>query len=636
MNDMLDRANLASAVLTRLPTSIANTLVEDRGVREAYGLKIDPSLMLGNSDVTISRSIFFNAIATLLGPGSPPQVLTDSNGTAWTLEIREPTGDRQIIMRSSTRILELPSFWSLSPDALERLGRLEHAVSSVNLPADSAAHWRSALAGHPISHDDYARLESDLSDTPVAAATRIAAAMQSGPCPTSTLVPTSITYYERFLGPSAPNLDEYASICRRTTDQLIAWSREKGLKLALLLSAHSTIVAGIDAASMSQNELAAVFEWLIDQGDTISQVGAIELALPILDRHEYLEPLVAHLARKILDDDPGQESSRSTRLSNLMIFVAGELARTQILRGRPPFWKRLAAIAQASLIERQALEAGGDASKFADTLRRSTGRLFWLEAMADLRTEPRWLPDFVSPSQLRIELVSRVAQAAIANDAKIRSDDLRKVLLGATDSIGSSLDPISSFLPGPLEGGRHPQNPMPSEVRETIEANLASDQLTSKSFTALVNSALIFQVGPELPSLAAEALKRVKYQLRQNLDRDLAYGLTYGLAVVAAVSRSSELANQVRILARVIRRRPTPLLGTDEEVEIALVTSASHEDAGAWAAFLGEWMTEVALEPIHANRAATLRTGLRQLRVFVPELLRTLARADAALASVAP
>lgn len=634
MTDTQERTKVALAVLQRLPTTIANTLIADRGVRAAYSLAIDAPLVLGESGVSVPRTAFFDAIGRLLGPASPSQAITDSAGSPWTLELEGSGADQHIAMRSASHVLQLPRFWALSPMAQDRLSELDGAAQRMNLPADAVTRWRTALESGPIDHDDYATLEADLGDTPIGVAGRITAAMQSGECPTSTLVPPSTTYFERLLGPPAATLEAYAANAKRRTDELLAWDREQGLRWSLLLLGHSSIVAGIDATSLSDSELKAAFEWVIDRGDTLSQVGAIELALPILDRRPQLEPLIVRLVMQVRDEDPTQPGGRLARLSDLIAFVAGELARTRILRGRPPFWKRLGAIAQASLIERQALDVGGDVAKFAEVLRRSTGQIFWLEAMSDLRVEPRWLPDFIAPSQLKQEFGARIVLAAAAHYEKIQSSPLGDLLLGETNSIRGQLDPLLSAIPGPLEGGIRSQRSMPPEVRDVVERKLTSEELTSGSFAPLVNCALVFQIGTELSGLAAEALRRVKYQLRQSIDRDVAYRLTCGLAIVAAVTRSRELAGEVRILARVMRRRPPPLLEVDNETEIALIAAAAHEDVREWAAFFGEWMTEVALELTDVGRAATLRRGLQTLRLLAPELLAPVARADAALASV--
>ena len=100
---------------------------------------------------------------------------------------------------------------------------------------------------------------------------------------------------------------------------------------------------------------------------------------------------------------------------------------------------------------------------------------------------------------------------------------------------------------------------MPSDIETNLKQALESEEPTGDDFISLVNSPLIFKVGPQLAQLAAQALRRAKYQLRNMKNQSDAFSLLSGLAMVAAVTRSAELADEVRILVRVFRRKP----GTD-------------------------------------------------------------------------
>jgi len=71
--------------------------------------------------------------------------------------------------------------------------------------------------------------------------------------------------------------------------------------------------------------------------------------------------------------------------------VYGEMARCRIAASKPPFWRRLAAIGQAALIERCFVASGGDTAKFAEWAKSSRAQSYWLQCLVDLRLEPRWL-----------------------------------------------------------------------------------------------------------------------------------------------------------------------------------------------------------------------------------------------------
>ena len=170
--------------------------------------------------------------------------------------------------------------------------------------------------------------------------------------------------------------------------------------------------------------------------------------------------------------------------------------------------------------------------------------------------------------------------------------------------------------------------------RAKIEAGLHGDTLTAESFTALINTSLIFSVTGELPQFAAEALRRVKYQVRQMSDGDIAFSLVVGLSIVAAVTRSSELATEIRVLGRVLRRRLPSIVRVSDLVKAAHIAAAAHSDFDAWGQYLGEWLTELALDDISDEEAGQLLRRVMILCQLEPKLWPRCARAEAALASV--
>ena len=104
-----------------------------------------------------------------------------------------------------------------------------------------------------------------------------------------------------------------------------------------------------------------------------------------------------------------------------------------------------------------------------------------------------------------------------------------------------------------------------------------------------------------------------------------------GLAILVAVTRSGHLADALRVLTRVMRRRKRLNGDLDEELKIALITAASFEDPEEWARFAGEWLTEIAFETGDKNAARAFLPRLRRLVKLEPMLARHCATADAAL-----
>jgi hypothetical protein len=400
------------------------------------------------------------------------------------------------------------------------------------------------------------------------------------------------------------------------------------VKDAFLLSSHPFGPQAIALRQVPRETVLELFQWLEKSGDRFSQVGAIECGLAHLDTYPELEPFLARLIRLMLSDEPDDKDGRLNLTCSLIVLVDGELARTGICHKRSPYWRRLASIAHASMLERAVVAANMLPSDFVTWAKQNRGRLYYLQTFADMRLEPRWNPDFVLSDQLHAEFVSRIVGATPPDPARVKSDELRGLLGGGENSVRSRV------LPGPLEGGVEATIEMPSEIETSLRASLDEIELTPKSFASLVNSALIFRVSSSLTQLAAEGLRRVKYQLRHIESQDEAFSLLSGLATAASMTRSADLADEVRTLMRVVRRKAGIVISQENAMRIALVAAAAHADIARWCKFVGDCMTEFAFEDMNLDAAMTLQQSIRILRELEPYLWATTARADAAISSL--
>ena len=450
----------------------------------------------------------------------------------------------------------------------------------------------------------------------------------------ASLVPSDIRYFERLVGELNSQTDLRGFVAATAIPlirDLIQREPFGGLKRAFLLSSNASIVQAIALDRLPRDDVLRFYKWLEENGDRISQLGGIECALAHLDSFPELETSVVKMVQSFLADNPENDEGRFKLLCSLIVMVEGVLAQIGIARRRPPFWRRLATIAHASVIEREVIATRTPPSTFHKWAVQAVGQLYYLQSFIDLRSEPRWHPDFVLPDQLKAECIGRIAGAAHANAAKIQSAELKALLLEqSSGSIKSQLSFPFAFLPGPLEGGVEPIAEMPTEIEAELRAGLEAEELTPKSFASLVNSALIFRIGPQLAQFAAEALRRVKYQLQQARAQNETFSLLNGLATVAAVTRSSELAEEVRILVRVFRRRPDVDIAPEDAMRIAMVAAAAYSDKSQWCKFVGDCLTELAFEDMPREKGAMLNRQINMLCQLEPFLWETCARAEAA------
>lgn len=635
VNQLPERSTFALTALRHFPQSIVEALLSDVNFQKVYELTTMSTISFGEIELSIGRNELFNGVRAVLAKDNSQPTLCDKTGRNWKLQ--PSAGEGRVELVSDDKRFILPDFSLLSPRGADRLNGFNRAVGSVRLAESIHNTWHRLVTARALTDDEIVAFHAEIEATPMGVQAKVASEIKRGTSSLSTLVPRRESYFEGLVGiyKQDQDISQYARAGgREHIRQLMSWRSYEGLLFSLLLSSHSSISSEIEANQLSENDLIRVYEWVLEGGDLISQIGAVEIGLSILDVCPNIEPPLRFLIEKIRDDDAGEDHSRGRfhLLSALIVLVEGELSRTRILKEKPPFWRRLATIAQASLIERSIIGSHVDISAFTKWALQARGQFFYLQIIADLRQEPRWYPDYVSASHLKAEFMGRIVGAAQRNDSKIHSQALRELLFSEDPgSIHSQMIFPLAFLPGPLEGSLKAQLAMPAWVVNEIEKQLNEDVLRPHSFTALLNSALIFHVDTQHAGLAAKALRTAKYQLRQAENREALISVLRGLAIVAAVTRSDELAQELKILTRRYRQQESYSISIHDILWIGLIAAASHSDLGKWCEFVGDWITELAFQPSQSDELKRLHSHLVSLCHIVPELWRTCGKAEAAL-----
>lgn len=636
-NSPYERAALASAALKSTPPLIRRSLLDDRGFREEYGFKLEATLALGTSGSSIKHSELYDAVRAILA-GEGPIALTGVEGQTWNLTNESQEGELpHLVLSSDQQRLSLPDLSVLSGDVSTRIRSLEKYASDVNLPLSAKEAWQSILQERALEDDEVDTFHSDIRDTPVYIERTIRSEITAGESSTSSLVPNSRRYYNRLVGTydGSSSVRDYAvSTGREVFGQLTEWRSYEGLLFSLLLSSHSALTAEINVDHLDREKLEEAFIFLEKHGDILSQLGAFEVGLRILSDRPEVEPFLLRLVHRIRDDDVEGKASEFKLFSALFVLVDGELTRTRLMADEPPFYRRLASLAQAALIHRQLVQCEIDYNDFSTWAFNNRAQGYYMQSLADMRTDPRWNPDLAAAPQMQADFFGRIMIAGNNFQVNIDDGELRNTILGdGEESLTKLCEFPGPYLPGPLEGAEDSQADLPDDLTRVIEEQLDRDDVEASSFIALVNSALIFKVTSGHAELAAKALKLANYRLANLEDKSQLIGILNGLATVAAVSRNTALADELRILVRRYRRDSQYSFSIDEAMRVALVASAAREDRMAWRKFAGEWLTELAFDKLDGNEGEVFHSRLSALLHSVPELWVSCARADAALLS---
>lgn len=634
-NTPYDKSVMAGVALEYFPPLIRNSLLSEKDFREEYGIKAEVTIALGPSGVAVQRSELFNAVRNVLS-GEAAEELTDAEGRTWNLEddAREG-GTMTLVLSSDQQRLLLPDFSALSNEASRRISSLEAASEDVNLPQSAQLRWRKVLEERALEDDEVDAFHSDMRDTPVHVGRAIKNEISAGKSSVSALVPNSRRYFERLVGAydGSCSIREYAvGAGREILKQLECWQAYEGFLFSLLLSSHSALTGEINADHLDAEELERAFDYLLKNGDVLSQLGALEVGLRILSYRPEVEPFLLPLVHRIRDDDVESRTSEFKLLSALFVLVDGELARTRLFFEEPPFFRRLASMAQAALIHRQFVGCGVDYEQFSNWAVSNRGEHYYMQSLCDMRAEPRWCPDLIAAPQIKAEFFGRIMIAGNSFVANVQEGELHDIMIGDGEQ---SLIKLSEFpgphLPGPLEGSEECPNALPDSLANIIEKDLNADEIQASSFIALINSAMVFRIESIQAELAAKSIRLHNHTLA-NLDEEYdLFSILNGLATVAAVSRNPVLADEVRVLVRRYRGDARYGFNIEEAMRTCLVASAAREDITEWREFAGAWLTELAFGDLEGDEAEVFHSHLLALLHSAPELWVSCARADAAL-----
>lgn len=629
------RFAVAQDLLELAPPMIRESLLDDPDFCEEFGFERERLIVFDSSGPSFDRSELYDAIRLALSDEAELTV-TDTDEREWRLIVgRADSQSTTLVISHSNQQIALLPLVTLSSDRNERLHCVNEVTLEFNLPMSAWDMWRGIVAERALEYEEVDEFYNDFCDTPTYIEGSICGDFQNRQVSVSSLVPCSRRYYDRLVGAyegSASIRDYAAGKGREFLGQLCTWRPYDGFLFSLLLSSHSSLTAEINVDHLARVDLVNAFSFLVKHGDRISQLGAVEVGLRVLPERPEIQSALVRLIERIRNDDADGLASGFKLLSGLFLLVDGELSRTRLLSAVPPFYRRLASLTHAALICRQFGNSDDAIASFCEWAVSSRGGHHYCQSLADMRLEPRWYPNYSEASQIKACFYRRIVIAASNYEQNIEDDELHDLILGEGPGSIHSLSKLSGvFLPGPLEATENSLYTMPSELLETIKAQLSAKKVGLSSFTALLNSVPMFRVDLDREYLAARVRDLGNVLLAEVKERSLLIGVLFGLASLAAVNRNRALADELRILARKCRQDSQYRLSVEEFLKVTLLAAASRENLNDWREFVGDCLTELAFGELEDGDRDVLHTCLQYLCHAVPELWTSCSRADAAL-----
>lgn len=620
-----------------VPPMIKSRVLDDRAILKDLGLKTEGVFTLGNTGPEFVREDLTAAIKKVVAEGFSSSTITDQAGVSWKVERFGKGSEEGLGLTDGKRKLRIDDLSLLAAKAQRRLQILKKDAERTNLPTDVYHHWRDILKRGPITEDELSDLTDELANNPVTRGNHIADRIDQGGIGTDTLVPRSLTYYERLCGVATTQatINEYAEpVLGPFIKFLFKWDRIEGAKLALLLASHPLVIPLIEKQNLTEAELASLMKWALAGGDLISRCALIELGLR---KPEYKKSVKAPMQKliRLFSGKSTEANNQFEMFSATFSAVYGELGLTGIMYGKPVYWKRLAAMAQAAIICRAILSFKRDFNKLITWINEVRPIQFLLHCYTDYRTDPRWMAEFGLPNQIANEFGGRIFNYALSNEAAVKTLGLKADLVADKDgSLRKALIPLLTVLPGPVEGNVPAVMEMKPEEIDQLRSDLVVAAPVVESFSLLVSAVLLVKIPPEFAALSAEALSRAQYKFDQTDDPNMLSGHLRGLAQFAAISASIELADAILILIRNYRRHFPDELRLTEAFTTGIIACASRKDFREWCKAVGDFVTDFSFGSLTREEAQGLLPSVLSLCNMVPELWATCGEGLAAIEAV--
>jgi hypothetical protein len=616
-----------SHFLAAMPPFLLVDVVDDELFRDELGFTVTPTTTVGS--LRFAGEKLHVAVKQMLQSEERRVELVDEDGVTCVIEEAQGQDGRKLlaVMPDGGERMLINGMYFQSGTKEERLEEFAIELKFAGLPPDDCAGVRAILEERPLTFEEQREFIAELSVGPVAVIERIFRELEKPEGNMAALVPSSRRYYERLCGSGeALTVEELAaSVTPQAVERLLAWDPERGARFALALAGHPAVLMRSALTRLSLDNIKRLAQWALDDGDPLAKVAVIELGLEALQRTAELAGIVETLVKQLLALDPDDPDSELNLLNAMFVFIVGEFSRLHILDEWPPFRRRQAAMAHAALFTRMA-HGRVHVARFAQLVFERHVQRFYSQSIVDLRKEPRWLPDYATPRQLRDELIGRILNAGGRFAKNIVQPSLRKLLVEqGRGSVAKVVGFPGSFFPGPMEGAsKDGCDTIPPEYQKILDQTLEADELTPGSVIALINTSGLFGLDRERVERAVTIIRAGGHRFMGEVDKDKRDELIAGLGAVAAASRSVELASELRIMLRKLRIDGLDPPEPHVELLLGAAAAAAFENEGEWIGFVGSMANELAFSVNDRGHANGLEMTISSLCGVMPHL-RTVA-----------
>lgn len=621
---------LSQALFERYAPSIQSVLLDDRGFRERIGLQTARVFTFSDT-VSVRDEQLFSAVRAALR-GSKQLSFEGLRGHKARISVS--ANNIEITVVGSERPpVYIPELFVLSSNAPERIQSIKSIIDQCGPTApDFSRHLKTGEL-RDLTDAEVSEILAVLHEGVAASLHNAAAAFDQGQATVADLVPSDVTYFERFCGPNpgTTDLQTYITEVLPTyRSSLLNRHLSVGLDICLLGALRQDLCPGSWLESISDDDVWEALNRINFWHDPYSLLGVLDLALRRhRDKrfHELADKVVGLLRANTLTDNDGND------IYDLMpMFAELTLDRLNLMDGgvqRAPFWKRMCAWMHGGMLARLSRNSGLDANGMKEWIQGRISRAGVVAQMLDLRREPMFSALMVTKAALRGEVIGRLAQihAQYTTSAETlpQVQHIEEILRLTPDP---EL-PYMSVSPGPLEGNRRPQENHTEKLISAHRENLFAELKVSPVgpvWSWLAQLAQACRLDGDILAAGRDAIRNAV------IPDDVSFahlGLSDALLVAISTPdielRDVVAARLVALADRIKSEEDGALIA-----QTAVLASAATENDEEWENWLAKTLTDIAVRlPLERDCLLGFTSGLEAIEKLLPARAGITARAKA-------
>ena len=580
-------AKIARLQLRSFPDAIAKRVLQREDVIALTEM--------GSAKVGAIGTIHFSDIkATLLSSQfGVPTALPSRSDEENTSIVRAKTGLHSLLRAGGPEVV-LPELGLLDPAENVRLNAYLEIAKRAKPCWPKQNSWHEILIRRQLSDSELGKLIGELQHLADPEILHIAAIVSRGSFGVADLIPNDPSYYQSLVGkiPSTESSDEY--VAQELTPHLtkvcsadVLW----GLRCIRAVSVCTNLDLVAITGSIANDDLLAALKTLrtgntpfsllstfrISQARTASDTGFGEFA------DDALNKLIELASPK------ASGHKRSELFPALIRLTLNVISMNEAFVLAPPYWRRLAAFAHATILLESLDFQGWDQHELASWCDAQQSMDTAAKGILDLLSDPFWRADSQTDKDLSVNaLIAALRWNPISTDYLSGLSQRQSELLQ-----GLYPEFILAFgLPGSFSG-RRPRNEDGSEESIGLELldgftsdNSSAIALNShQTWNALGFSSRVFSFSSELLVKVRDIARNIQLQGSEISDEDAS--ILSCVAEVATMQRDEELAG---ILATCIlkgvenRTRPIDAAVSGAVLVMASGACQNRNDSFLWAA----------------------------------------------------